>query len=195
MINKFFTYFDKDKFILFSRLFIVLIIFIITINLINITYSRYESNTESVAKANIAFFIEDAGVQSKSITLSGLVPSDTEYAYDFYVANYQDDKKSNVNLEYNLSFKTTTNLPLDIDIYEKGSTTSLISSFNYLTDENGMYSKLYNTNKTYKLNYNNKEYKEYEIVVKFPSKYKSDGDLYQSLIDSFDIIVDAKQVI
>ena len=67
-MKNFFNYFDKEKFILIARLIGVFLAFIIVINLIGITYSKYESGANSKAKAKIAFFIEDTGIYSNSIS-------------------------------------------------------------------------------------------------------------------------------
>ena len=160
-MKNFFNYFDKEKFVLIARLIGVFLAFIIVINLIGITYSKYESGANSKAKAKIAFFIEDTGVYSNSITLSGLYPSDTDFTYDFYVANYKDDLKTNVNIEYTLSFNTTTNIPLEYKIVEKDKTESLISSTSYKVDDNGVYTKNMVCDKTYSFKYDKKSYNEY----------------------------------
>lgn len=194
-MKNFFNYFDKEKFILIARLIGVFLAFIIVINLIGITYSKYESGANSKAKAKIAFFIEDTGIYSNSIALSGLYPSDTDFTYDFYVANYKDDLKANVNIEYTLSFNTTTNLPLEYSIVEKDTTESLISSTSYNVNNDGVYTKNMICDKKYTFKYDKKSYNEYTLIVHFPKSYNEFYEEYQSLIDYFEIIVDAKQVV
>lgn len=192
--NVFFDYFDKKKFISFLRIIVLFVFLILAINLLNTTYSRYESGVISSAKAKIAFFLAKAGTTTKTITFTGLEPDDTDNIYDFYVANYDGSKHANVNLTYTLSFMTTTNIPLEIDVFDKETNESLITNVSVITKD-GIYYKLYETNKEYRLDFDNLSYYDYYVTVKFPSIYNNMDKEYQSAIDLFSVIVNAKQVV
>ena len=121
MFNSFFSKFDKKRFLLVTKLIFVFFAIIGIINIVGRTYSRYESNIDLTAGANIAFFVVNQGTYESSISLTGLTPSNNPTYYTFYVANYDDEnKRADVDLKYTIAFETTTNLPLQYEIIRRG---------------------------------------------------------------------------
>lgn len=159
-----------------------------------ITYSKYSSSAEGKAAANIAFFIVDVGTYENSISLSNLEPSDQDYIYTFNVNNFKNNKRTNVNLEYTIEFLTTTNLPLTYRIYRGDSTDNLITSSEFIQDGDMYFNKL-NTDIAGTFTYEQNQTETFTLVVNFPKTYNDKPDEYQSLIDSFIIKINAKQII
>ena len=112
----FFSKFDKKRFMVVTKFIVLLGGLFLVIKLVGTTYTRYESNVDLNANANVAFFVIDQGTYESSIALSDLVPSNDPIYYTFYVANYKNDKRSKVDMRYNIKFETTTNLPLTYEI-------------------------------------------------------------------------------
>src|SRR5574344_493961 len=196
MKNKFWTIFDKDKFLIVSRFIVLFIVVVIVFNLIHVAYSKYESGANSSAAANVAFFIITEGSYDNSIALTGLVPSDTPYEYTFNVSNYSITDRCNVNLTYTINFKATTNLPLSFAIYRATDrTTNIITSESEIQDQTGAYYRLFNDSSTYNFGFTTNQTDTYTLVVNFPSSYKNNPDAYQSLIYLFTISIVAQQVV
>ena len=108
-MNKFFEQFDKKRFMFVARIIFIFVGLAVIVNLVGRTYTRYESNVDINANANVAFFIIDQGTYESSISLNGLVPSNDPVYYTFYVANYKDSKRTKVDMDYKIKFETTTN--------------------------------------------------------------------------------------
>lgn len=185
-------YIDIQKFKFFFKYIVIFLLIIIIVNIVNITYSRYSSTSDGSIDANIAFFLIDVGTYENTISLKDLEPSDNNYTYKFKVNNYKDNKRCNVNIDYNINFITTTNLPLDFKIYKDNSSDNLITNTNIIQDGD-MYFKELKTNTVGYFSYDNNQTDTYILSVNFPLTYKTNADIYQGLIDSFVIKIEAKQ--
>ena len=167
-------------------------------NIIGKAYSRYESNADVIAEANVAFFLIDQGTYESSISLDGLTPSLTPFYYDFYVANYKDDKRTNTTLDYIITFETTTNLPLTYEIVRNetfdGNYTNIITNSSVRQDENDVFYKVFTNNNTYRFTHTSNQVDRYTLKVIFPESYKDYPDLYQGAVELFSIIINATQV-
>ncbi len=198
MTKKFFKNFDKKRFILVSELIFVLASLFAIVNIVGKTYTRYESKVDVSADASVAFFVVDQGTYESSISLNGLTPSLEPKYYKFYVTNYKDDKRANVDLEYKITFETTTNLPLYYEIVrnEEFTTgyTNIIDEESVRQDEYDVFYKVFKDNNTYSFNHKRNEADEYTLKVIFPESYKDQPDLYQGKVELFSIIIDASQV-
>ena len=199
-MKEFLKNFDKNRFFMVGKISFIVIAIAITINAFGLTYTRYESEVDISANANVAFFVLDQGTYENTISLSGLEPSDDPFYFTFYVANYDQDnnKRSKVDLDYNIKFETTTNLPLTYEIIRNqsfsGTHTSIIDSVTTRQDEYDVYYKVFTDNDTYNFSHNSNRIDEYTIKVEFPASYKDYPDLYQGVIELFSIIIDASQV-
>ncbi len=198
MIKKISQSFDKKRFIVVSELILVFAFLVIIVNLVDKTYTRYESRVDVSAEASVAFFIVDQGTYENTISLSGLTPSLDPIYYTFYVANYNEDGRANVDLDYNIRFETTTNLPLTYEIIRnetfEGTHTSIIDSTSVRQDEYDVFYRVFTDEDTYSFSHNADEADSYVLKVIFPESYKDSPDLYQGVIELFSIIVDAQQV-
>lgn len=198
MIKKFFSNFDKKRFIFVSEIIFIFIAACIVINMFDDTYTRYESNVDLNANANVAFFVIDQGTYESSISLNGLTPSLEPKYYTFYVANYKDNKRTNVDLEYTIKFETTTNLPLSYEIIRNesfsGAHTNLMQNTSVRQDDDGVFYKVFTNNNTYNFSHLQNQVDEYTLKIVFPESYKDYPDLYQGVVELFSIIIDASQV-
>lgn len=195
-LKKFINNINKKKFkrTFFSSLVIFLLIIIISS--IGFTYARYESDTTLKLNPNIAFFIVDATNTTKSLELTKMVPSNDYYDYYFEVSNFNDTGKANVDLNYNIKLKMTTNLPLTYEIYKvEDNTMANINTVNISTNQDGMYFKEYVDTNDYFMACKTKKTDRFLLRVYFPLEYKNNPDYYESVIDLVEININATQVV
>ena len=197
-MKNFFSKFDKKRFMFITKFIFIFGCAILGAKIVGNTYTRYESNVDLNANANVAFFVVDQGTYESSISLSDLVPSPNPIYYTFYVANYKNSKRSKVDMTYHIKFETTTNLPLTYEIIRNESFdsthTNIISSVTTRQDDDGVYYKVFTDNSTYSLPHNVNIVDEYTLKVVFPYSYKDYPDLYQGVVELFSIIINAEQV-
>ncbi len=197
-MKNFFGKFDKKRFLLVGKFVFIFVAIVLIVNIVDSTYTRYESNVDLNANANVAFFVVDQGTYENTIALSGLVPSTDPIYYTFYVANYKNNKRTKVDMTYKIKFETTTNLPLTYEIIRnqtfQGPHTNIIDSSTTRQDEDQVYYKVFTDNDTYSFVHTINEVDEYVLKVVFPESYKNDPDLYQGVVELFSIIIDAEQV-
>lgn len=182
---------NKTKFLFFFKYIAIFLLVVFIINIMEITYSKYSSSANGDAAANIAFFIVDVGTYENTISLNNLEPSNNDYIYKFTVNNFKNNKRTNVKLDYNFEFVTTTNLPLTYRIYKEG-TNNIITS-NEIIQDGDMYFNKLRTNEAGSFSYEENQTEEYTLVVNFPITYNDKPDEYQGLIDSFMIKINATQ--
>jgi hypothetical protein len=198
MLSKFFKTFDKKKFLLVSKLIFILVAIVLITNISGKTYTRYESEADISANANVAFFVVEQGLYENHIYIDGLVPSSQPKYYRFYVTNVKDEKRADVDLTYTIKFETTTNLPLQYEIIRnqtfEETHTNIITSTTQRQDENDVYYKIYNTTGSRSFSHTQDEVDEYVMKVVFPLSEKDKPDAYQGVIEMFSIIINASQV-
>lgn len=183
---------NKTKFLFFFKYIVIFTLVIFIINIMEITYSKYSSSAEGNAAANIAFFIVDVGTYENTISLNDLEPSNNDYIYKFTVNNFRNGKRTNVKLDYDIEFITTTNLPLTYKIYKEGGTDNIITDSEIIKDGDMYFNKL-STNEVSTFSYEENQTEEYTLIVNFPITYNDKPDEYQGLIDSFVIKINARQ--
>ena len=54
---------------------------------------------------------------SFNIETDGIVPSSTPYTYRFSVSNFNQNNMSDVDINYSINIRTTTNLPITLELY------------------------------------------------------------------------------
>ena len=106
-MKTFFDMFDKKRFFSVFKMIFLLLLFILTINSLDITYSRYESGAISNAKAKVAFYVVEPGTYEQSISLSGIIPSDDVYLYTGITSVVSDESNIGFILT-NMRTKETT---------------------------------------------------------------------------------------
>ncbi len=197
-MNNFFKKFDKKRFIFVGKIIFIFVGIAFIINIFGNTFTRYESKVDLNANANVAFFVIDQGTYENTISLTGLEPRTEPFYFTFYVANYKNSKRTKVDLDYNIKFETTTNLPLTYEIIRNQSFdstyTNIIDSSSVRQDEYGVFYKVMTDDDKYSFTHNSNQVDEYTLKVVFPDSYKDYPDLYQGVIELFSIIIDASQV-
>ncbi|MBQ6284860.1 MAG: hypothetical protein IJK67_00920 [Bacilli bacterium] len=198
MFSDFFKAFDKKKFLLVTKLIFVFVSLVLIVNIAGRTYTRYESDVDVSANANVAFFVIDQGLYENQIYIDGLEPSSAPKYYRFYVTNKKNNKRADVDLEYTIKFETTTNLPLQYEIIRnqsfEGAHTNIISNTLLRQDDNDVYYKVYNCDDVRTFSHLRDETDEYTLKVVFPLENKNKPDSYQGVIEMFSIIINASQV-
>jgi len=163
------------KLIIKSSLVFVLVLLIGTFFVYS--YALYESNATLNANIDKAIYLLKDEKLSFNIDSDGIVPSTTPYTYKFSVQNYEDSKEGDFNLDYYIKVKTTTNLPITIELYRNEeystSATNIIPSFELTQDTDGAWYREYDDTPTYQFNYNTKRKDVYTLVVKYPEIYRS----------------------
>lgn len=195
-LKKFINNINKKKFKQSFFSSIVIFLLIIIISSIGFTYARYETDTTLKLNPNIAFFIVDATNNTKSLELTKMVPSNDYYDYYFEVSNFNDMGKANVDLNYNIQLKMTTNLPLTYEIYKvEDNTMANINTTNISTNQDGVYFKEYVDTNDYFMACKTKKTDRFLLRVYFPLEYKNNPDYYESVIDLVEININATQVV
>lgn len=191
--------FSKKKFVLFNKINILLLVLLLVIKLMPITLSKYESVATGNADVNIAFYLIEPDYYTENIKLTSLSPSDVGYVYNFSVSNYNDTDKSEVDIEYDLSLVTTTNLPLRYELYMNESYND-VNSVNLINDNNtviepdsdGTYFKTIALNRE-ELLYSNDVKNDYTLVVYYDKV--NDNAMYQNMVESIRIVIDSRQIL
>ena len=109
----------KNKKRLYTFLITFLILDLIVIfNVLNVSNARYESDAVSETELDVALFAisED---DDYYITLDTMVPREDPYVYKFEITNTdKNGTLTDVKMKYNLRIITTTNLPLEYELYK-----------------------------------------------------------------------------
>lgn len=197
-LKKFFSLFDKQRFFLAMKIGLILIGVLLSVNLVGTAYSKYESNVAIYEDAKVAYFVVGQGTTSGSIALTDLLPSDDVYLYPINVYNHDDSMVANVNLKYTISFETTTNLPITLDVIANevySEDASSIIDDTEIFQDGDMYYKRYIDDAVYNFSYGVEQMNQYTLVVRFPEEYKNYPDLYQGKIELIKVIIKSEQLV
>lgn len=191
---------NKKSFLLFIKLFFIIVFCCIAINLIDMGLSKYESNSTTRAEASVAFFLIDEGSTEGTISLGKIVPSKDKYVYQFTVSNFKDDKVSDVSLDYSIQFITTTNLPLVYKIYKNENytdtnPTNIASNIENIQNGDGVYYKQVSVENAGTFTHGSRKTDVYNLVIEFDENYKNSPDDYSGKIEMVRVLVDAKQIV
>ena len=191
--------FNKKNILLISKLNLFFITFFITLIIFPFTLSKYQSTATGNINSNIAFYLFKTDYQVERIKLADLEPSPTPHIYTFTIGNQNNNKVSDVDIEYILKIVTTTNLPLRYQLYknedyESNDSTNLITSNNTTIekDDDGTYFQTFEFAKE-ELLYATPKTNNYTLVVYFDETNKEAK--YQDTPESVRIIVDSRQII
>lgn len=182
--------------ILYFKLIILVLCLLIIARIFVLVLSKYESVANSYANVEIAFYLLKEDYKTMTINLSELLPQNNAYVFDFSIGNEDGIEMADVDIEYELTLRTTTNLPLTFELYMNEEyadvgATNIIKENNIALDEYGTYFRTMTTEKIY-LSYKEAETNLYQLVVYFPTNYNQ--EIYQDIIELLEINVDAKQV-
>jgi len=183
---------DKRKLRLSLKLTFVLILGIIILLLLPFTFSRYFREAESEAKVDIAFYLLDATYQTDNIKLLNMIPRPEPYVFTFTIANFRDDVRSDIDLEYEIELRTTTNIPLQYVLHRNHIMNNIIINSEIINDNHGTFFKIMQTNPV-EMRYQQNNQNTYTLFVTFSLDY--DEAIYQNLIESIQINIRSKQII
>ena len=186
----------KNKRVATKTLIIILCVVIIT-RLFVLILARYESVSDSKADVDFAFYLLKDDYKTMTTNLGSLLPQDDAYVYDFSIGNEDGTDRAEVDLEYELTIRTTTNLPLTYKLYmnekyNQKDANDIIKTNEVYQDEDGTYFRKMTTEKE-ELKYKEPKTNTYQLVVSFPSNYNTEN--YQDIIEAIEINVDGKQII
>lgn len=207
-------YLRERKAIRFKRrikLIICLLILCILHKIIFSSYSLYESEANSNLDVDVAFFVLENENLGHLITLDDLAPGEST-SCKFSIANFyseeyvdedgntkQRDVIAETDIKYNLKIRTTTNLPLEYELYindnpfENSTAVEQIAGGSEINQDE--YSTYFNKLIEYEnvFSYGNPTTDTYILKVTFP---EDDMDYtYQNIIDAIEISVEAEQLV
>ena len=179
------------------KLLILVFVLILLIKMISFTYSKYESRANTKPNIIVAFYVLNKDYQSMNLNLDELFPSEEPYIYTFSISNTKGQKRCQTDLEYELSIKTTTNLPITYELYKNqnyndDNATSIKKTDEIIQDEDGTYFRIITT-ETESFSFREDETNIYQLVVHFPQEYNTIN--YQDIIEGIEITVNSKQII
>lgn len=191
-------YFEEKKRFLLFALVLLLFLFLATY-LFQVAYARYEAKTKLNGNIQKALYIFGDDVQIINLFEDGIVPSDEAYTYKFSVSNFNEKNRSDVNIKYDLKIRTTTNLPITIELYRNenygdSNITNLFSGAKIVQDEDNAWYRVYKAADTYEMSYEDKVTDIYTMVIKFPSSYGEDTT-YADYLESIELYLDSYQVV
>lgn len=181
---------------LYAKLVILILSFLIIARIFVLVLSKYESISDSYANVDIAFYLLKEDYKTMTTNLASLLPQDNAYVFEFSIGNEDGEQIAEVDLEYELTLRTTTNLPLTYELYmnqqytDEGAT-NIITENNIELDEQGTYFRIMKTDKI-ELSYKQGTTNLYQLVVYFPANYNQ--EIYQNIIELLEITVNAQQV-
>lgn len=191
------SYYEEKKRLLIVVLGLFLLI-ILAIKLFQIAYASYESEAKLNANINKALYILEEGGMDFNIDLNKIEPSDKPYVYKFSISNYKGNKHSQVDIEYKIDFKTTTNLPLTYELYrnenyDAAGATNLFAEAKVTQDVDGAWYNSLEGKEKYVLPYTEDKTDIYTLVVHFPKEYKTNTE-YADSIENIEVAIISNQV-
>lgn len=182
---------NKKKFNLSIKITLTIVLILILLLLIGNSFAFFQTDGSSKVISDVAFYVVDTKPQSRELKMFEIEPDGKDYIYNIDVSNFKDGKVSEVDIEYEFTLVTSTNLPVDYAIYMGDSTDNIITSKEIYQDEDGMYFyKFFTSSKNF--THGESRTDNYKLVVNFPETYKDYN--YQDLMDSMTIYVNSKQV-
>lgn len=190
-------YEEKVRFLLFSV--VLLLLLWLAFKLFEVSYASYQSHAKLNANIERAIYLIDVSKTSFNIDPEQIVPSDEPFVYKFSVSNFNDSLRSDIDIKYTLKVTTTTNLPLNFNLYrnesyDNATSVDLLEAHQSLQDSDGAWYNVYNLDNWYTLNHNDKVTDIFTLVIKFPKVY-STNTIYADAIENIEISIDSKQII
>lgn len=109
---------------------IILIAILVLIISLATSYARYEQKYTATNTTQVAVPIIKL-LDTETITLK-INPKNSEKTYRFNVSNIENEKKSEVSMQYTIQITTLENLPLEFELYkwenEQVTTTNLLTN-------------------------------------------------------------------
>ena len=157
---------------------ILLLLCIITsIILVSVSISKYKNVMSVSDSVQVAVPIINLEENVLDVRIN---PTDTEKDYVFKVSNKEEDKKSEVSMQYTLEIKNTNNLPLKFELYNYAN--GAIVGENLLSN---------NKTQIIPLKLNDEE-QGYQLKIKWNQENKNYQ--YAKVIDYVQIVLNSSQI-
>ena len=190
---------NKTK-ILYAKLIVLILCLLVILRMFALILAKYESETSTDAEIDIAFYLFKEDYQTMTLNLGSIVPRDNVYVYSFNIANQDGEDTAEIDLTYDLTIRTTTNLPVTYSLYMNQSytdagATSIIKTNTIEQDEDGTYFRTLTTD-TQELLFRTPKTNSYQLVVNYPIRNGDDyfnTEEYQDIIEAIEIKVESRQ--
>ncbi len=175
-----------------KKIFIIslVLIFAITLIVLKQTGAIFQTTTESDVNLDIAFYCIKEDYQTMTLRLDDMIPRTAPYVYNFTISNNNGTKRTETQLEYDLTIRTTTNLPITFKLFDTNGTPVVLGMESITEDDDGTYFRHIITPQR-EFGFVNNETNKYRIQIEFPEIYNSEE--YQDIIELVEINVDSKQ--
>ena len=188
---------EKGRFLLF--VFFLLFVLFVSYFLFRVAYARYEMRSQLVANIDKALYIFDTDEIRFNLDPDGIIPSSDPYIYRFSVANFNETNLSDVDLSYHVTVRTTTNLPLTIQLYRNqlpsdSGAVNLFNGVQNVQDEDGAWYHVYDVRTDYQMLYTQQTTDYYTMVIYFPTVYAADTT-YVNSIENIEVTLESQQII
>lgn len=182
---------------LYAKLVILVLCILTILRIFGLVLSKYESISNSYANVDIAFYLFKEDYKTMTINLASIVPQDNKYIFEFTIGNQDGIEMAEVDIEYELTLRATTNLQLTYELYKNqnyidADAKNIIIENNILPDEYGTYFRTMTTEKCF-LPYTEGTTNLYQLVINFPANFNHEK--YQDIIELLEITVYATQVV
>ncbi len=191
-------YFEYKKRFLLVVIGLFLLI-VLAIYLLQIAYASYQSQAKLVADINKAIYLIKPSGMDFNIDLNKIEPSSKPYIYKFSISNFEGNKHSEVDIEYQLNIRTTTNLPLTFELYrnenyDDAGATNLFNQATTTQDVDGAWYNYLEGKEKHQFLYSEDETDIYTLVVYFPENHKLATD-YADNIENIEVEIISNQIV
>lgn len=192
--------------ILYAKLIVLIMCLVIILRIFTLILAKYESETSTDAEIDIAFYLFKEDYQTMTLNLGSIVPQNNVYVFDFNIGNQDGTDTAEIDLTYDLTIRTTTNLPITYSLYMNqnytdSGATSIIKTNTVEQDDDGTYFRTMTTD-TQELLFRTPKTNSYQLVVNFPLSYTDPNtntttsynvEKYQDIIEAIEIKVESRQ--
>lgn len=183
---------QKKKLLMFG--FVLIVGLFLSFSLFRKAFASYHSSVKLNANIDQALYLFGGDRLTFNIDPGKISPEAGTKNYRFSIANYNSKEQSDLDIEYTIAVRSTTNLPIVLSMYRNNESTDMLGSFEYKQDVDGSWYRVYNVSKTYRMNYNEKIKDIYTLQILFPSQYANDTT-YAESIENIEITLNSKQVV
>lgn len=191
------SYFEEKKRFLIVIL-VMFILIVVAIKLLQIAYASYESQAKLNANIDKALYILKTGGMDFNIDLDKIEPSSKPYIYKFSISNFDGNRHSDVDIEYQMNITTTTNLPLTYELYrnenyDDENATNLFENMKTKQDVDGAWYNYLEGQEKYLFPYEEDKTDIYTLVVYFPESNKTTTE-YADNLENIEVEIKSNQV-
>jgi hypothetical protein len=194
--NLFKTKYKKERIKFLFLSFGMLFVSVFIIMKLSDTYAKFASEVKLKSNIDKAIYLINSTKLTFDIDPDRIVPSDKPYQYKFSVSNFSDNKISDIDIDYDITLVSTTNLPINIKLIRNenysSSSTNIFNNPIVRKDLGDVFYKEYKTKNKYSFLYSAKNTDIYTLVIDFPKEYGRDTT-YVSQIENIEITIKSHQ--